>query len=115
MASRDKTPRDRLAKRLFALRSFKGADPEQIRRRFKLVTGLVMDVLEGRLSEATAKRLVREGSDAIKAGGVFGPGPTLSPRTQRRVVRGLLAVFGRDHTLWRRELMSRQPGRTRRF
>ena len=101
-----------VAKRLFAVRSFKGEDPEVIRERFRLVTGLVRDVIDGRLSESTARRLSVEIADRLKAGGPLGPGPTVRPARIRRV---LLAAFGRDHGLWRDELALRQFGRMRRF
>ena len=101
-----------VAKRLFAVRSFKGEDPVVIRERFRLVTGLVRDVIDGRLSESTARRLSVEIADRLKAGGPFGPGPSIRPARIRRV---LLAAFGRDHGLWRSELSSRQFGRMRRF
>ena len=102
----------KVAKRLFAVRSFKGEDPAVIRERFRLITGLVRDVVDGRLSQATATRLAREISDRLKAGGPLGPGPRVAPARIRRV---LLAAFGRDHALWRNELAFRQFGRTRRF
>lgn len=101
-----------VAKRLFAVRSFKGQDPAVIRERFRLVQGLVRDVLAGRLSESTAKRLSREVSDRLLAGLVpvdIGKGG------RRRLGKALLALFGRDHGMFRQELASRQFGRLRRF
>ena len=106
------TPFQKLAKRIFAVRSFKGQDPELIRERFRLVSGLVRDVVDGRLSEATAKRLAREVSDRLLAGGPLGPGPSVRPA---RISKALLALFGRDHVLWREELRLHQHGRMRRF
>ena len=101
-----------LAKRIFAVRSFKGQPPEVIRERFRLITGLVRDVVDGRLSEGTAKRLAREISDRLAEGGPLGPGPRVSPG---RISKVLLAAFGRDHGLFRQELRNRHLGRTRRF
>ena len=101
-----------VAKRIFAVRSFKGQDPEVIKERFRLVSGLVRDVVEGRLSESTAKRLAREISDRLLAGGPLGPGPRV-PRA--RISKALLALFGRSHVLWREELRLHQHGRLRRF
>ena len=101
-----------VAKRIFAVRSFKGQDPEVIRERFRLITGLVRDVVDGRLSEATAKRLAREISDRLLAGGPLGPGPSVRPA---RISKALLALFGRDHGMWRAELRAHQVGRLRRF
>ena len=80
-----------VAKRLFAVRSFKGQDPAVIRERFRLITGLVRDVVDGRLSQATAKRLAKELSDRLHSGGPLGPGPRVAPK---RIERGLLALFG---------------------
>ena len=102
----------KVAKRLFAVRSFRGQDPAVIRERFRLITGLVRDVVDGRLSQATATRLAKEISAQLLAGGPLGPGPRVSPK---RISRVLLAAFGRDHKLYRSELASRQFGRTRRF
>ncbi len=80
-----------VARRIFAVRSFKGQDPEVIRERFRLITGLIRDVVDGKLSEATAKRLAKEISDRLHSGGPLGPGPKVSPK---RVKKGLLALFG---------------------
>ncbi len=80
-----------VAKRLFAVRSFRGEDPAVLRERFKLITGLIRDVVNGRLSESTAKRLATEISDRLHSGGPLGPGPRVSPK---RIEKGLLAVFG---------------------
>ena len=102
----------KVAKRLFGVRSFKGEDAAVIRERFRLVTGLVRDVIDGRLSESTARRLSVEIADRLKRGGPLSPGPSVSPRRIRRV---LLAAFGRDHKLFRQELRNRHVGRTRRF
>ena len=122
-----------VAKRLFAVRSFKGQDPAVIRERFRLVQGLVChlgskqgtsgysgyrgteafrDVLAGRLSETTARRLAVEVSDRLLAGGPLGPGIRVSPQ---RISKALLALFGRDHSMFRAELGLRQFGRMRRF
>ena len=99
----------KVAKRLFAVRSFKGQRPEVIRERFRLIQGLVRDVVAGRLSEPTAKRLAKEISDRLLEGLV----PVrVAPA---RVSRALLALFGRDHKLFRQELRNRHGGRTRRF
>ena len=101
-----------VAKRLFAVRSFKGQDPEVIRERFRLVQGLVRDVLAGRLSESTATRLAREVSDRLLAGLVpvdIGRGG------RKRLSKALLALFGRDHRMFHQELRLRQFGRLRRF
>lgn len=76
------------------------------------MTGLVRDVVEGRLSEPTAKRLAKEVSDRIAAGGVLGPGPRIEPR---RISGALLKLFGRDHHLARKEADLWQWGRLRRF
>ena len=98
-----------VAKRLFAVRSFKGQSPEVIRERFRLVQGLVRDVLAGRLSEPTAKRLAKEVSDRLLEG-------LVPVRVQpARISKALLALFGRDHGLFRQELGNRHLGRTRRF
>ncbi len=102
----------KVAKRIFAVRSFKGEDPAVIRERFRLITGLIRDVVDGRLSEATAKRLAREISDRLHSGGPLGPGPRVEPR---RISKALLALFGRDHGLFRQELRNRHLGRTKRF
>ena len=83
-----------MAKRLFAVRSFKGQSPEVIRERFRLVTGLVRDVVDGKLSQATARRLSVEIADRLHAGGPLAPGPKLSPKTRMRIERGLLGLFG---------------------
>ena len=99
------------AQRIFRVRSFKGASPAQLRERLALVGGLVRDVARGRLSESTAKGLAREISDRRLAGGPLGAGPRIPPA---RISRVLLAAFGRDHLLFRQELVSRHPGRTRR-
>ena len=101
-----------VAKRLFAVRSFKGEDASVIRERFRLVTGLARDVVDGRLSEETALRLSREIATRLKAGGPLGPGPSISPG---RISKALLALFGRDHGVFRQELANRHFGRTRRF
>ncbi len=104
--------RNLLLGRLLKVRSFKGQDPAVIRERFRLVTGLVGDVLAGRLSEPTARRLSVEISERLKAGGPLAPGPTVAPARIRRV---LLAAFGRDHGLYQQELRLRQFGRLKRF
>ncbi len=101
-----------VAQRIFRVRSFKGASPEQLRERLALVGGLVRDVAVGKLSESTAKRLAIEISDSVRAGGVFGPGPRIAPA---RISKALLAIFGRDHGLFRQELQNKHLGRTRRF
>ena len=83
-----------IAKRLFAVRSFKGQSPEVIRERFRLVTGLVRDVVDGKLSQATARRLSVEIADRLHAGGPLAAGPKLKPKTVKRLEKGLLAIFG---------------------
>ena len=88
---RKPSKRNLLLGRLLAVRSFKGQEPEVIRERFRLVTGLVGDVLAGRLSEPTAKRLAKEISDRLRAGGPLGPGPRVAPA---RIQRALQALFG---------------------
>lgn len=104
-----------VAKRLFAVRSFKGQSPAVIRERFRLVTGLVRDVVDGRLTQGTAMRLSREIADRLHAGGPLAPGPKLTPRQTKRLGKVLLAAFGRDHHLFRKELADKTFGRTRRF
>ena len=80
-----------VAKRIFAVRSFKGASQEQVRERFRLLSGLIRDVVDGKLSEGTAKRLAREVSDRIFQGGPLGPGPRVSAE---RIQKALRALFG---------------------
>lgn len=77
--------------RLLRVRSFKGQDPAVIRERFRLIVGLARDVLDGRLSKDTAKRLATELSDRLAAGGALGPGPRVAPQ---RIEKGLLGLFG---------------------
>ena len=55
----------RLAKEVFRVRSFKGATPDQLRRRFRLATGLIRDVAKGKITRSTAKLLAEEGFDRI--------------------------------------------------
>lgn len=83
-----------ISKRLFAVRSFKGFDQATIRERFRLITGLVRDVVDGRLSESTARRLAKEISDRLAAGGPLAAGPRIDPR---RIQRVLTAAFGKSH------------------
>lgn len=81
----------KVAKRIFAVRSFKGQPPEVIRERFRLITGLVRDVVDGRISEGTAKRLAREISDRLAAGGPLAAGPRIEPA---RIAGALRSLFG---------------------
>ena len=83
-----------MAKRLFAVRSFKGQSPEAIRERFRLVTGLVRDVVDGKLSQQTAMRLSREIADRLHAGGPLAAGPKLTAAQTKRLEKVLLATFG---------------------
>lgn len=83
-----------ISKRLFAVRSFKGQSPGVIRERFRLVTGLVRDVVDGRLSQQTAMRLSREIATRLHEGGPLAPGPKLKPATVKRLEGVLLAAFG---------------------
>lgn len=83
-----------VAKRLFAVRSFKGQSPEVIRERFRLVTGLVRDVVDGKLSQQTAMRLSREIATRLHEGGPLAPGPKLTAKQVKRGERVLLAIFG---------------------
>ena len=57
--------RKEIAKAIFRVRSFKGRTPDQIRRRFQLATALIRDVTKGRITLSTAKKLAREGYEAI--------------------------------------------------
>ena len=84
----------KVAKRLFAVRSFKGQDPEVIRERFRLVTGLVRDVVDGRLTQETARRLSQEIADRLHSGGPLGPGPRATRAQVRRGAKVLTALFG---------------------
>ena len=84
----------KVAKRIFAVRSFKGQRPEVIKERFRLVTGLVRDVVDGKLSQETAMRLSREIADRLHEGGPLGPGPKLTAKQVKRGEKVLLAIFG---------------------
>ncbi len=88
---RKPSARNLLLGRLLKVRSFKGQSADAIRERFRLVTGLVNDVLKGSLSESTAKRLAREISDRIREGGPLAPGPRIDPV---RIQGALTAFFG---------------------
>ena len=86
-----------IAQRIFRVRSFKGASPATLRRRFQLATGLIKDVRKGRISVKTALLLAEEAYDRILRGGPL-TGPLGGSRRSHHAMLSGRAVRGYNAT-----------------